>query len=701
MVSPRFLKNFDQTVKDSADARSNVRHLVKEGRWREAEPDRLRLQRFTQRTILPKVQPGAEAIQGDTADFQAAYFLSDGAVRRRAVGYVEVNDVRSTELGTGFLISPRLFLTCCHVIKDAAAAKSAQITFDREMTRLRQPTPSTTYLLEPDSFALFSDENQLDYALVAVGPLSSGTATPSDLGCCILQNSPDRHVIGMNVNIIQHPSGQPKMISVRNNLLTYRTDRTLLYETDTEPGSSGSPVFNDDWDLIALHHWGNPYLETKDETGKPIPTNVNEGVRISAIYNDLQARMTTLPTAQRQMLQEALSLAENEPSPSPGRVLSSPHSSNFPESLSIPTVPGGAMADSAGSELRFTIPIEVTVRVGSLAAAGVAIAPSTQVLAVEPKQLTRGSEGVKIDQDYSNRSGYRPDFIEGFSVPLPALNASLQKQLAPLRTTEKKYESGELKYEHFSIKINKSKKIAIYTATNIDGKTWLKVIRESGQVSGSEGDTWFPEPRMSDGFVLGKTFYSDWSTYFDRGHLTRREDPTWGSDEDAERANADTFHLTNCSPQHYLFNERAIYWQGVERYVLENGMLQEDDRKKMCVIQGPIFDDKVDLWSDDVQIPSSFFKIVVWKGADGPRAVGLVVDQKPLLSIPRKGGGGPPADLPKVDVNHWRVAIPQIEERTGVDFGDDVRNADTIGAAQQPQVGEAAVPIRSFNDIKL
>ena len=122
MVNRDFLRTFDQTVKDSAAARSNVRNLVAEGRWREAEPDWLRLQRFTQRTILPKVQPGAEAIQGDTADFQAAYFLTDGAVRRRAVGYVEVNDVRSTELGTGFLISPRLFLTCSHVIQDASAA---------------------------------------------------------------------------------------------------------------------------------------------------------------------------------------------------------------------------------------------------------------------------------------------------------------------------------------------------------------------------------------------------------------------------------------------------------------------------------------------------------------------------------------------------------------------------------------------------
>jgi hypothetical protein len=54
-------------------------------------------------------------------------------------------------------------------------------------------------------------------------------------------------------------------------------------------------------------------------------------------------------------------------------------------------------------------------------------------------------------------------------------------------------------------------------------------------------------------------------------------------------ANADTFHFTNCSPQHWRFNESAQFWQGVERYVLENGMLEIDPHKRLCVIQGPVF----------------------------------------------------------------------------------------------------------------
>jgi endonuclease G len=226
------------------------------------------------------------------------------------------------------------------------------------------------------------------------------------------------------------------------------------------------------------------------------------------------------------------------------------------------------------------------------------------------------------------------------------------------------------------------------------------VDRDTGLVSSSaqEGETWFKDPRVSASFYLDQSFYSDWSEYFDRGHLTRRTDPTWGSKEDAERANADTFHFTNCSPQHFRFNETTKFWQGAERYVLENGVLESDSKGHISVFQGPIFNDKIDLWSDDVQIPSSFFKVIVWKGKGGLKSVGLVVDQLALLSESRRSLGQPRAAA-TVDVMQWRVAIPAIEQRTGLDFGDRVRKADTIAQPGQPSVGEAQVLIKSFDDL--
>ena len=57
----------------------------------------------------------------------------------------------------------------------------------------------------------------------------------------------------MPLNIIQHPSGHPKRVALRNNLLTDADATTIRYFTDTLTGSSGSPVFSDEWKVIGLH----------------------------------------------------------------------------------------------------------------------------------------------------------------------------------------------------------------------------------------------------------------------------------------------------------------------------------------------------------------------------------------------------------------------------------------------------------------
>ena len=77
----------------------------------------------------------------------------------------------------------------------------------------------------------------------------------------------------------------------------------------------------------------------------------------------------------------------------------------------------------------------------------------------------------------------------------------------------------------------------------------------------------------------------------------------------------------------------------------------------------------------------------------------MIVDQLALMSETRKALK-PPAQLASVDVSQWRVAIPVIEQRTGLDFGDAVRGADTIASSTQPNVGaERAVLMRDMADL--
>jgi endonuclease G len=184
--------------------------------------------------------------------------------------------------------------------------------------------------------------------------------------------------------------------------------------------------------------------------------------------------------------------------------------------------------------------------------------------------------------------------------------------------------------------------------------------------------------------------------------LTRRTDPTWGDPEESKRANIDTFHFTNCSPQHFRFNQSAKFWQGAERYVLENGVLDQETQRRIVVFQGPVFDEVNDLYIDETQIiPSQYWKVIVWKGQRGVRAVGLLLSQRELLDEQRRYLGKP-TDLKAVEVNQWRVPIRRIQKETGLQFDDKILANDTFNLQDQPHVGEAsqAAALRSKEDLK-
>ena len=86
------------------------------------------------------------------------------------------------------------------------------------------------------------------------------------------------------VYIIGHPNGGILQISLQDNIFLACNDRFMQYRTPTEHGSSGSPVFNENWELIGIHHAGGdnmPLLNLPGCTGK-----ANEGILISAILQN-------------------------------------------------------------------------------------------------------------------------------------------------------------------------------------------------------------------------------------------------------------------------------------------------------------------------------------------------------------------------------------------------------------------------------
>lgn len=93
---------------------------------------------------------------------------------------------------------------------------------------------------------------------------------------------------GDRVNIIQHPGGGQKQLSFFANVVVFAGPSRVQYLTDTLPGSSGSPVFDRAWDLVALHHSGGWLVEPG---GDPKQTFFrNEGIAMDALIAGLAAQ---------------------------------------------------------------------------------------------------------------------------------------------------------------------------------------------------------------------------------------------------------------------------------------------------------------------------------------------------------------------------------------------------------------------------
>jgi endonuclease G len=92
--------------------------------------------------------------------------------------------------------------------------------------------------------------------------------------------------------------------------------------------------------------------------------------------------------------------------------------------------------------------------------------------------------------------------------------------------------------------MNAARRMPLYSAVNIDGTQLRRIARS--------GDKWRFDPRIPTEAQVGDTVSKN--NDMDRGHMTRRLDPVWGTPAVAEHADADTFHFTNACPQHKDLN---------------------------------------------------------------------------------------------------------------------------------------------------
>ena len=133
----------------------------------------------------------------------------------------------------------------------------------------------------------------------------------------------------------------------------------------------------------------------------------------------------------------------------------------------------------------------------------------------------RDAAGIQIDPDYSDRKGYDPGFLgaDGQPVELPVLTEALAAQAA-LNTRATGEPRHVLPYHHFSVVLNKERRLAFFTAVNIDGSTSKDFDRNTGVMSdpmqdddSEAAELWFPEHRIEDNEQTPRDFYEGQPTF--------------------------------------------------------------------------------------------------------------------------------------------------------------------------------------------
>ncbi|WP_172683463.1 DNA/RNA non-specific endonuclease, partial [Verrucomicrobium spinosum] len=205
-------------------------------------------------------------------------------------------------------------------------------------------------------------------------------------------------------------------------------------------------------------------------------------------------------------------------------------------------------------------------------------------------------------------------------------------------------------------------------------------------------EKWVIDRRMEPRYQVPDSFYTEDRGAFDKGHVVRRDDVCWGYDyAEVQRANGDTFHLTNCTPQVKGFNQSGSdgIWGD-----LENEVQRQGKQERYCIFAGPVFDEDGTHDDDDrtfsgrdeegrmlrVKIPQRYWKMIIAR-RDNRLEVFAFILRQDLSSV-----------LLEFDVTAtWRphqVSVAELETALGgtLTFPANLHAADTHQPAAAPEI---------------
>ena len=176
-----------------------------------------------------------------------------------------------TGWATCFLVAPALILTNHHVFGRSADTDGVQVQFNYRKRFDGSVARPVVHTCDP---SVFVTSDRLDYSLVAL-------TKPARVPYLRLRHQ-ELAGDGDHVAIVQHPDGTFLQVAMRDNSLVHHDDDVIQYLTNTDYGSSGAPVFNDNWNVIALH---SKRVKDPNVTDTTVWYR-NQGIKVTAILRD-------------------------------------------------------------------------------------------------------------------------------------------------------------------------------------------------------------------------------------------------------------------------------------------------------------------------------------------------------------------------------------------------------------------------------
>jgi endonuclease G, mitochondrial len=591
--------------------------------------------------ILPKLRPVAFVVKDafEPLTHELWTHLNKDPVKGRlndllpSVGRIELAGSSLPYGGTGFVVGPNLVMTNRHVARlfvEGVGMRrlvyrsgEAAVDFKKEkdtpaddrtsFVQVRRVVMVHPYwdmaLLEveglpvahkPLRLSVRRPEELLDQEVVAVG--YPALDPRNDLS---VQNQ----VFG---GVYEVKRFQPGLARTRRLARSFGNDlNALTHDSSTLGGNSGSAVIHIETGQVVGLHFSGLYLDAN------FAVPAYELARDRRVVDAGVIFAGSVPPATGEWDWAWLRTEGDEGRPAPG--------------------PAQPAVQAGGQTATWTIPIQVSVTLGQPTLAGAPPAGPVAVAGVEARPM----QVPKIYPNLKARRGYQPDFLDGVNVPLPKLTTKGEKVAAEVDDGE-----YELKYHHFSVVMHKKRRLALFTAANVDWRPESRQVdgemptrRELTEIPEGVAEEWMTDRRISLEPQLPDLFFTKDRTAWDKGQMIRRDDVCWGDDElsgdrkfkDIQKANGDTYHTTNCSPQVAGFNRPAAEdnWGDLEKMVQ-----QETKSEKVIVFSGPVLaDDDREFQGRDlngevwIPIPSRFWKIVVAAGEGGPKAYGFVLEQ--------------------------------------------------------------------------